>query len=201
MKKIDFYFDFASPNAYLSHKVMQIIKEKHQVDLNYVPVLLGGIFKATNNKPPMEQFFGVMNKNEYQSIEMQRFIERHNIDSFQMNPYFPVISLQIIRGAVAADMDGYLEEYIDKVLVHMWEEPKKMDDPEVIKAAFEESGFDSEKLMAQIQDPIIKEKLISNTEQAVERGVFGIPTFFIDDEIYFGKDTIWMIEEILSETP
>ena len=201
MKKIDFYFDFASPNAYLSHKVMQIIKEKHQVDLNYVPVLLGGIFKATNNKPPMEQFFGVMNKNEYQSIEMQRFIERHNIDSFQMNPYFPVISLQIIRGAVAADMDGYLEEYIDKVLVHMWEEPKKMDDPEVIKAAFEESGFDSEMLMAQIQDPIIKEKLISNTEQAVERGVFGIPTFFIDDEIYFGKDTIWMIEEILSETP
>ena len=200
MKKIDFYFDFASPNAYLSHKVMQIIKEKHQVDLNYVPVLLGGIFKATNNKPPMEQFFGVMNKNEYQSIEMQRFIERHNIDSFQMNPYFPVISLQIIRGAVAADMDGYLEEYIDKILVHMWEEPKKMDDPEVIKAAFEESGFDSEKLMAQIQDPIIKAKLISNTEQAVERGVFGIPTFFIDDEIYFGKDTIWMIEEILSET-
>tara|TARA_B100001063_G_scaffold225942_1_gene235171 strand:- start:399 stop:1004 length:606 start_codon:yes stop_codon:yes gene_type:complete len=200
MKKIDFYFDFASPNAYLSHKVMQTIKKKHQVDLNYVPVLLGGIFKATNNKPPMEQFFGVMNKNEYQSIEMQRFIERHNIDSFQMNPYFPVISLQIIRGAVAADMDGYLEEYIDKVLVHMWEEPKKMDDPEVIKAAFEESGFDSEKLMAQIQDPIIKAKLISNTEQAVERGVFGIPTFFIDDEIYFGKDTIWMIEEILSET-
>ena len=200
MKKIDFYFDFASPNAYLSHKVMQIIKEKHQVDLNYVPVLLGGIFKATNNKPPMEQFFGVMNKNEYQSIEMQRFIERHNIDSFQMNPYFPVISLQIIRGAVAADMDGYLEEYIDKVLVHMWEEPKKMDDPEVIKAAFEESGFDSEKLMAQIQDPIIKAKLISNTEQAVERGVFGIPTFFVDDEIYFGKDTIWMIEEILAET-
>ena len=201
MKKIDFYFDFASPNAYLSHKVMQTIKEKYQVDLNYVPVLLGGIFKATNNKPPMEQFFGVMNKNEYQSIEMQRFIERHNIDSFQMNPYFPVISLQIIRGAVAADMDGYLEEYIDKVLVHMWEEPKKMDDPEVIKAAFEESGFDSEKLMAQIQDPIIKAKLISNTEQAVERRVFGIPTFFIDDEVYFGKDTIWMIEEILSETP
>ena len=200
MKKIDFYFDFASPNAYLSHKVMQIIKEKYQVDLNYVPVLLGGIFKATNNKPPMEQFFGVMNKNEYQSIEMQRFIERHNIDSFQMNPYFPVISLQIIRGAVAADMDGYLEEYIDKVLVHMWEEPKKMDDPEVIKAAFEESGFDSEKLMAQMQDPDVKAKLISNTEEAVEKGVFGIPTFFVDDEMYFGKDTIWMIEEILAKT-
>ena len=200
MKKIDFYFDFASPNAHLSHKVMQVIKEKYEVELNYIPVLLGGIFKATNNKPPMEQFFGVMNKNEYQSKEMQRFIERHKIDSFQMNPHFPVISLQIIRGAVAAEMDGYLEEYIDKVLVHMWEEPKKMDDPEVIKAAFEESGFDSEKLMAQMQDPDVKAKLISNTEEAVKKGVFGIPTFFVDDEMYFGKDTIWMIEEILSGT-
>ena len=200
MKKIDFYFDFASPNAYLSHKVLQAIKEKYEVELKYTPVLLGGIFKATNNKPPMEQFFGVMNKNEYQSKEMQRFIERHNIDSFQMNPHFPVISLQIIRGAVAAEMDGYLEEYIDKVLVHMWEEPKKMDDPEVIKAAFEESGFDSEKLIAQMQDPDVKAKLISNTEEAVKKGVFGIPTFFVDDEIYFGKDTIWMIEEILTKT-
>tara|TARA_X000000368_G_scaffold407286_1_gene386564 strand:+ start:438 stop:1040 length:603 start_codon:yes stop_codon:yes gene_type:complete len=200
MKKIDFYFDFASPNAYLSHKVMQAIKKKYEVEINYIPVLLGGIFKATNNKPPMEQFFGVINKNEYQSKEMQRFIERHNIDLFKMNPHFPVISLQIIRGAVAADNDGYLEDYIDKILVHMWEEPKKMDDPEVISAAFEESGFDSAKLMTQIQDPEIKAKLISNTEQAVERGVFGIPTFFVDDEIYFGKDTIWMIEEILAET-
>ena len=200
MKKIDFYFDFASPNAYLSHKVMQIIKQKYDVELKYTPVLLGGIFKATNNKPPMEQFSGVLNKNEYQSIEMQRFIKRHDLQLFQMNPYFPVISLQIIRGAVAAEMDGYLEEYIDKVLVHMWEEPKKMDDPEVIKAAFEESGFDSEKLMAQMQDPNVKAKLISNTEEAVKKGVFGIPTFFVDDEMYFGKDTIWMIEEILSET-
>ena len=79
----------------------------------------------------------------------------------------------------------------------MWEEPKKMDDPEVIKTAFDESGFDSEKLMNQMQDPEVKAKLILNTEQAVERGVFGIPTFFVDDQIYFGKDTIWMIEEIL----
>ena len=200
MKKIDFYFDFASPNAYLSHKVMQAIKQKYDVELKYTPVLLGGIFKATNNNPPMEQFFGVLNKNEYQSIEMQRFIERHDLQSFQMYPHFPVISLQIIRGAVAAEMDGYLEEYIDKVVVKMREEPKKMDDPEVIKAAFEESGFDSEKLMAQMQDPEVKAKLISNTEEAVKKGVFGIPTFFVDDEMYFGKDTIWMIEEILAET-
>jgi 2-hydroxychromene-2-carboxylate isomerase len=147
----------------------------------------------------MEQFFGVKNKNEYQNVEMQRFIARHDLGKFQMNPHFPVISLQIIRGAVAADMDGYLEDYIDKVLVHMWEEPKKMDDPEVIKAAFEESGLDAEKLMEQMQDPDVKAKLISNTEAAAERGVFGIPTFFVGDEMYFGKDNLWQVEEKLSE--
>ena len=199
MTKIEFYFDFASPNAYLSHKVLKQIVEKKNVEVKYIPVLLGGIFKATNNKPPMEQFFGVKNKNEYQNLEMERFIKRHGLHNFKMNPHFPVISLQIIRGAVAAEMDGYLDDYIDKVLVHMWEEPKKMDDPEVIKTAYEESGFDSEKLMAQIQDPDVKAKLISNTEAAVERGVFGIPTFFIDDEMFFGKDTLWQIEEILEK--
>ena len=199
MTKIEFYFDFASPNAYLSHKVLKQIVEKKNVEVKYIPVLLGGIFKATNNKPPMEQFFGVKNKNEYQNLEMERFIKRHGLHYFKMNPHFPVISLQIIRGAVAAEMDGYLEDYIDKVLVHMWEEPKKMDDPEVIKTAYDESGFDSEKLMAQMQDPDVKAKLISNTEAAVERGVFGIPTFFIDDEMFFGKDTLWQIEEILEK--
>ena len=197
MKKVDFYFDFASPNAYLSHKVIKNIKDRTGVEVNYIPVLLGGIFKATNNKPPMEQFFGVKNKNEYQNLEIERFIERHGLHEFKMNPHFPVISLQIIRGAIAAELDGFLEEYIDKVLVHMWEVPKKMDDPEVIKAAFEESGFDSERLISQMQNPDVKAKLISNTEEAVERGVFGIPTFFVGDEMYFGKDTLWQVEEAL----
>ena len=130
---------------------------------------------------------------------MQRFIERHGLHDFTMNPHFPVISLQIIRGAVAAEMDGYLEDYIDKVLVHMWEEPKKMDDPEVIKSAFEESGLDAEKLISQMQDADVKAKLIANTEAAAERGVFGIPTFFVGDEMYFGKDNLWQVEEKLSE--
>ena len=198
MKKIDFYFDFASPNAYFGFNVLKTFPEKYDCEINYIPVLLGGIFKSTNNKPPMEQFFGVLNKNEYQSLEIERFVNRHGLTKFKMNPHFPVISLQIVRGAIAAEMDGYLEDYIEKVLIHMWEEPKKMDDPEVIKAAFEESGFDSEKLLEQMQDPDVKTKLISNTEDAVKRGLVGIPTFFIDDEMYFGKDTIWMIEEILA---
>ena len=198
-RQVDFYFDFASPNAYLSHKVISGIEERTGAKFNYIPVLLGGIFKATNNKPPMEAFFGIMNKNEYQSIEMQRFQERHGIDKFKMNPHFPVISLQIIRGAVGAQKDGYLDKYIDEVLKHMWEEPKKMDDPDVIKEAFTESGFDADRLMEQIQDPEVKAQLISNTEEAVNRGTFGVPTFFVGEEIFFGKDTLWQVEELLTK--
>jgi len=198
-KMVDFYFDFASPNAYLSHQVVPGIEERTGAKFNYIPVLLGGIFKATNNKPPMEAFFGILNKNEYQSVEMKRFQERHGIDKFKMNPHFPVMSLQIIRGAVGAQQDGYLDKYIDEVLKHMWEEPKKMDDPEVIKEAFTESGFDADRLMNQMQDPDIKAQLIENTENAVKRGTFGIPTFFVGDDIYFGKDTLWQVEEALAK--
>ena len=198
-KTVDFYFDFASPNAYLSHQVVPGIEERTGAKFNYIPVLLGGIFKATNNKPPMEAFFGILNKNEYQSVEMKRFQERHGIDKFKMNPHFPVISLQIIRGAVGAQQDGYLDKYIDEVLKHMWEEPKKMDDPEVIKEAFTQSGFDADRLMNQMQDPEIKAQLIENTEKAVKRGTFGIPTFFVGDDIYFGKDTLWQVEEALAK--
>jgi len=198
-KTVDFYFDFASPNAYLSHQVVPGIEERTGTKFNYIPVLLGGIFKATNNKPPMEAFFGILNKNEYQSVEMKRFQERHGIDKFKMNPHFPVMSLQIIRGAVGAQQDGYLDKYIDEVLKHMWEEPKKMDDPEVIKEAFTESGFDADRLMNQMQDPDIKAQLIENTENAVKRGTFGIPTFFVGDDIYFGKDTLWQVEEALTK--
>lgn len=198
-KTVDFYFDFASPNAYLSHQVVPGIEERTGTKFNYIPVLLGGIFKATNNKPPMEAFFGILNKNEYQSVEMKRFQERYGIDKFKMNPHFPVMSLQIIRGAVGAQQDGYLDKYIDEVLKHMWEEPKKMDDPEVIKEAFTESGFDADRLMNQMQDPEIKAQLIENTEKAVKRGTFGIPTFFVGDDIYFGKDTLWQVEEALAK--
>ena len=198
-KTVDFYFDFASPNAYLSHQVVPGIEERTGTKFNYIPVLLGGIFKATNNKPPMEAFFGILNKNEYQSVEMKRFQERYGIDKFKMNPHFPVMSLQIIRGAVGAQQDGYLDKYIDEVLKHMWEEPKKMDDPEVIKEAFTESGFDADRLMNQMQDPDIKAQLIENTEKAVKRGTFGIPTFFVGDYIYFGKDTLWQVEEALAK--
>ena len=197
--QIKFIFDIASPNAYLSHKVIPDFEKKYDVKFDYFVCLLGGIFKLSNNKPPMIANAEIPLKYNYFGQEITRFAKFHQLTNFKMNPHFPVISLQIIRGAVAAEMDGYLEDYIDKVLVHMWEEPKKMDDPEVIKSAFEESGLDAEKLISQMQDADVKAKLIANTEAAAERGVFGIPTFFVGEEMYFGKDNLWQVEEKLSE--
>ena len=197
MKEVDFYFDFASPNAYLSLMAGKELEDKLGFKFNIKLALLGGIFKLTNNQPPMIAFAGIKNKLDYDGVEMQRFINKHNLSDFKMNPNFPVITLQIMRAAVVAEKEGFLMDYVQKITRSMWEREKKMDDPEVIKAAFEESGFDSERLISQMQNPDVKAKLISNTEAAVERGVFGIPTFFVGDEMYFGKDTLWQVEEAL----
>jgi 2-hydroxychromene-2-carboxylate isomerase len=190
-----FLFDFASPNAYLAHKVIPGIEQRTGVRFAYLPVLLGGIFKATNNRSPMEAFGGVKNKLPYEQRETQRFIARHNITQFQMNPFVPVNTLALMRMAVAAQQMNILPRYVDAVFHHMWEAPKKMDDPAIIKAALAESGLDADALMAAAQTPEVKQGLIAKTENAVERGVFGIPTFFVGEEMFFGKNTLRDVEE------
>ncbi len=126
---------------------------------------------------------------QYEQLEIQRFIKRHGITNFQFNPNFPVNTLALMRMAVAADMAGNLRAYADAVFHHMWEAPKKMDDPEVIRAALTESGLDADALIAAAQTPEVKQRLMNNTEAAVERGTFGSPTFFVGNEMFFGKDT------------
>ena len=195
MARIEFHFDFGSPNAYLAHLVIPEIEERTGSKFEYVPVLLGGVFKLTNNRSPMESFQDVKNKLEYQRLETQRFIRRHGITRFAMNPFFPVNTLMIMRGAVAAQMDGVLARYVDEVFRHMWAEPKKMDDPAVARAALDESGLDGARLIERTQDLAVKDRLLANTQKAVERGSFGSPTFFIGDEIFFGKDRLRDVEE------
>ena len=195
MPKVEFHFDFGSPNAYLAHKVLPAIEERTGVSFGYVPILLGGVFKLTNNQPPMVQFKGVKNKQEYQRLEIVRFIRKHGLTAFKMNPHFPVNTVQIMRGAVAAEMDGQLASYVDALFRHMWEEGKKMDDPEVIRAALDASGIDGARVLARIQDQDVKDKLLQNTEVSVARGTFGAPTFFVGDEIFFGKDRLRDVEE------
>ncbi len=192
---IEFHFDFGSPNAYLSHLVIPAIEARTGVTFEYIPVLLGGVFKATGNASPAVTLRGIKNKGEYGNIEMQRFLTRHSIDNFKFNPHFPVNTLQIMRGAIYANMMGFLERYVVEVYRHMWAEPKKMDDQDVVKSAFTESDLPVDELIAAMQDPEVKQALITNTERSVEIGSFGSPTFFVNGEIFFGKDKLRDVEE------
>lgn len=197
-KTVDFIFDFASPNAYLVHKIVPQIEARTGATFHYIPCLLGGIFKATGNQAPMIAFGDIKNKPEYDMIEMQRFIERHALTGFKMNPHFPVISLMLVRGALVAERDGYLMKYIDAMVDAMWEQGLKLDDPEVLHKAYADAGFDADKIMTDMSDDDIKAKLMENTNAAVARGAFGIPTFFVGDEIFFGKERLGQVEEMLA---
>ena len=195
MAKVEFHFDFGSPNAYLAHLVIPEIETRTGVKFDYVPILLGGVFKLTNNRSPAEKMVGIKNRLEYERLELQRFVRRHGIARFAWNPFFPVNTLLIMRGAVAAQGQGVFPRYVDEVFRHMWAEPKDMDDPEVVRAALTESGFDAERLLARTQEAEVKDRLIKNTEASVARGTFGAPTFFVGEEIFFGKDRLRDVEE------
>src|SRR5215472_11097625 len=201
MRSVEFHFDFGSPNAYLSHLVIPDIERRAGATFIYVPILLGGVFKLTNNRSPAESLAGIRNKPEYQRLETARFIRRHGITRFTPNPFFPVNTLVLMRGAIAASRLGMFERYVDEIYRHMWAEPKKLDDPEVLRAALKESGFDAERLLELTQTPAVKERLLANTQRSVERGSFGSPTFFVGDEIFFGKDRLRDVEEALQIQP
>src|SRR5690349_19411086 len=188
MTRVEFHFDFGSPNAYLAHLVIPEIERRTGVKFDYVPVLLGGVFKLTNNRSPAESLAGIKNKPEYERLETERFIRRHGITGYRRNPFFPVNTLAIMRGAIAAQRLGIFERYVDEMYRHMWAQPKKLDDPEVLRAALIESQFEPGRLFALAQTDEVKNELRLNTERSVARGTFGSPTFFVADEIFFGKD-------------
>lgn len=196
---VEFHFDFGSPNAYLAELALPAIEKRTGCKFEYVPVLLGGVYKATGNMSPAESLRGIKNKPEYQKLEMQRFIRRHGAVKFNNNPFFPVNTLMLMRGVVAAQFEGVFEPYFRAAYHHMWEEPKKMDDPAIFKAAFESSGIDIDRLMARAQQDDVKQRLIQNTNDAVARGSFGSPTFFVGKEIFFGKDSLRDVEESIVE--
>ncbi len=198
MSTVEFHFDFGSPNAYLSHLVIPGIERRTGARFSYIPVLLGGVFKLTNNRSPAESLAGIRNKPEYQRLETARFVKRHGITQFAPNPYFPVNTLVLMRGAIAAQRLGVFARYMDEIYRHMWAEPKQMDDPEVLRAALTESRLDAERLLALVQTQDVKDELLANTQRSVERGTFGSPTFFVGDEIYFGKDSLRDVEQAIA---
>ncbi|HEX4616932.1 MAG TPA: 2-hydroxychromene-2-carboxylate isomerase [Stellaceae bacterium] len=194
---VEFHFDFGSPNAYLAHLVIPDIEQRTGAKFDYVPVLLGGVFKLTNNRSPAESLAGIKNKPEYERLETERFIRRHGITGYRRNPFFPVNTLAIMRGAVAAQRLGIFERYVDEIYRHMWAEPKKMDDHEVLRAALIESQFEPGRILALSQTDAVKNEMRLNTERSVARGTFGSPTFFVGDEIFFGKDKLRDVEEAI----
>ena len=197
--KVDFIFDVASPNAYLCHKTIPAIEQRTGVTFNYIPCLLGGIFKLTNNQAPMMAFNGIVNKLEYQNIEIKRFIQKYNLENFTMNSFFPIMTLQLQRGAIAAMSLNVFSAYIEAIFKGMWEKSLNLGDQDILMDFLgSETEIDINRLIEQMQSQEIKEQLIQNTSNAVERGAFGIPTFFANDEIFFGKDSLPDLEEYIT---
>jgi 2-hydroxychromene-2-carboxylate isomerase len=199
-KTLDFIFDFGSPNAYLSWRVLPDLLGRTGATLNLIPCLLGGLFKLTNNQPPMAAFGPVKGKLDYERRETERFVARHRLTAFRFNPHFPVNTLLISRGLVAARRMGVGDAYVETVLKAMWEDGQKMDDPAVVAQVLDAAGLDARAILEATQDPEVKAELMANTEAAAERGAFGIPTFFVGDEMFFGKERLGQVEEELTRT-
>ena len=195
---IEFIFDFASPNAYLAYRALPPILERTGARLEIIPCLLGGIFKATGNTAPMVAFAPVRGKLEYESLELRRFVAKHRLDKFRLNPHFPVNSLMLMRGFIASHEAGVETAYLEMGLRGMWEDGLKLDDPEALARAIDAAGLNSASLLAAAQTEPVKKKLADNTAKAVERGVFGIPTFFVGKEMFFGKERLAQVEEAVA---
>ena len=188
--KAEFHFDFGSPNAYLCHRILPNIAMRTKTKISYVPVLLGGIFKATNNRSPMEQYADVKNKKEYIAEETHRFLLKHNITNFKRNPYFPVNTLMAMRGAVFAMKNSWSKTYTDIVYRAMWEEERDIANLETFRAVLENANLPAIEILEACNNAEIKKSLIENSMNSVERGNFGSPTFFAGGEMFFGKDSL-----------
>ncbi len=193
--KVRFFFDFGSPNAYLCHRVIPEIEARTGAQFVYEPVLLGGIFKLTGNQSPMMAFANIKNKPAYERLETERFLKKHGISDFGPNPHFPVNTLQLMRGAVAAQQAGVFEAFVDQIYGDMWVRGRKMDDPEVYAASLVEAGLPKDEILQLAQTDAVKGKLMENTQAAVDAGAFGSPSFLVGEALFFGKDRLREVEE------
>lgn len=195
--KVDFIFDVASPNMYFCHKLIPDFKERTGVEFEYIPCLLGGIMKLSGNQPPFVAFAEIPNKNKYQLIEIERFIKQHQLKEFKFNSNFPMNTVQIQRGALAALELGIFDEYLEIILEAMWEKNLNLADIDTFQSTLSENNIDAGSIMEIITSQDCKDKLIANTTDAVNRGAFGVPTFFFENQIFFGKDHLHQLEEYI----
>lgn len=188
-KTFEFLFDFGGPNSYLAHKVLPELCRETGATAIYVPILLGGLFKITNNQAPMMRYAETPAKRNYEMLEFDRFVKAHNIP-FKMNPNFPINSLYLMRGAVAAQHLGCFMPYVEAIMAAMWEDGLNTGDLAVVKDVLDKAGLDSAALLAKAEEADVKAELVSNTEKAAARGAFGVPTFFVGEEIFWGKERL-----------
>jgi len=197
-KRLEFIFDFGSPNAYLAYRALPPILARTGAELVITPCLLGGLFKLTDNRPPLVAFAGVKGKVEYEKLEIKRFIAKHGLTKFRMNPHFPVNTLMLMRGLVAARLRGDEAAYLEVGLQGLWEEGLKLDDKEVLARRTAEAGLDATRLLEDAQLPEVKQSLVETTDAVARRGAFGIPTFFVGAEMFFGKERLGQVAEELN---
>ncbi|MEP4485374.1 MAG: 2-hydroxychromene-2-carboxylate isomerase [Halioglobus sp.] len=191
--QLDFYFDFGSPTAYLAYKRLQQLEQQYDLEVVYKPMLLGGVFKATDNASPVT----IPAKGKYMSEhDMPRFAKRYGVE-LAFNPFFPINTLYLMRGVFAARKLNCLPAYLDAVYQAMWVTKQNMGDLEVVAEVLHSAGLDAKALLEATQEPEIKQALIAATEEAVSRGAFGAPTMYIGDEMFFGQDRLDFVEERL----
>jgi 2-hydroxychromene-2-carboxylate isomerase len=193
-RPIEFYFDFGSPNAYLAYRVIPGMEERLRTKVEFKPALLGGIFKATGNQSPAVSLAGIPAKAAYEQLEAQRFIARHGLTRYRFNPAFPINTLQMMRGAVLAKKIGVFEAYVEAIYVAMWEQALNMGDPAVFMGVLDAAGLPSKDFADHLGDADVKQALVASTEEAIARGVFGSPAFFVGDQHFFGKDRLRDVE-------
>ena len=198
MQQIEFMYDFGSPNAYLVHKILPALAKRCDAEVVYRPILIGGVFKATNNQPPLIAFAGIPEKVDYIRVEMARFLERHKLP-FKFNAHFPVNTLNVMRAAVYATGKDWENKYIDVVFDAMWVDGKDMSNLDVVAEVLSEAGLPTDDIMNAVQDADIKSSLADATAAAVARKTYGSPTMFVRKEMFFGKDSLGDLEWRLSQ--
>jgi 2-hydroxychromene-2-carboxylate isomerase len=194
-KTVEFFFDFGSPTTYLAATQLPAIAAACGAELVWRPMLLGGVFKATGNASPVT----VPAKGRWLGSDLPLWARRYGVP-FAFNPHFPINTLTLMRGAAGLQMRRPEEfgRYVDAVFQAMWVAPRNLGDPAVLGAVLGEAGFDPEAFMALVADADVKARLVANTEEAVARGVFGAPTCFVGDRMFFGQDRLDFVREALT---
>ena len=196
-KSFEFLFDFGGPNSYLAHKMVPDLCARTGAEVVYTPILLGGLFKLTNNQAPLMRYAETPAKRDYEMLEFDRFVKTHKLP-FVMNPHFPINSLYLMRGAVAAQHLGCFMPYVEAIMTAMWEKGLNTGDPDVVRLVLDEAGLDGTAILAKADDPEVKAELAANTEKAATRGAFGVPTFFVGSDMFWGKERLGQVEDALA---